>query len=68
MLQGIAFLRGGPRPLWTDNRPEFTGEMLEPWAHLNGVVQDCSRPGKPTDNAFIESFNGWLREECLNGQ
>jgi hypothetical protein len=40
--------------------------MLDLWAHLNGVTPDFSRPGKPTDNAFIESFNGRVREECLN--
>lgn len=68
VLQGIALLRGVPSSLWTDNGPEFTGKMLDLWAYLNGVVLDYSRPGKPTDNAFIESFNGRLREECLNGQ
>ena len=40
--------------------------MLDQWAYLNGVELDFSRPGKPTDNAFIEAFNGRLREECLN--
>ena len=40
--------------------------MLDQWAYLNGVDLDFSRPGKPTDNAFIEAFNGRLREECLN--
>jgi hypothetical protein len=39
---------------------------LDLWAHSNGVKLDCSRPGKPTDNAVIESFNGRLRDECLN--
>ena len=40
--------------------------MLDQWAYLNGVELDFSRPGKPTDNAFIEAFNGRLRDECLN--
>ena len=40
--------------------------MLGQWAYLNGVEIDFSRPGKPTDNAYIESFNGRLRAECLN--
>jgi putative transposase len=40
--------------------------MLDQWAYLNGVEIDFSRPGKPTDNAYIESFNGRLRAECLN--
>ena len=40
--------------------------MLDQWAYLNGVEIDFSRPGKPTDNAYIEAFNGRLRAECLN--
>jgi len=40
--------------------------MLDLWAYLHGVTLDFSRPGTPTDNAFIESFNGRVREECLN--
>ena len=40
--------------------------MLDQWAYQRGVTLDFSRPGKPTDNAFIESFNGKLRAECLN--
>jgi len=40
--------------------------MLDQWAYLNGVTLDFSRPGKPTDNAFIEAFNSRLRQECLN--
>ncbi|MYD93798.1 MAG: transposase family protein [Chloroflexi bacterium] len=47
-------------------RPEFVSEALDLWAWLNGVTLDFSRPGKPTDNAFIESFNGSFRAECLN--
>ncbi|GJE83887.1 putative transposase [Methylorubrum thiocyanatum] len=46
--------------------PEFAGGMLHQWAYLNGVEIDFSRPGKPTDNAYIEAFNGGLRAECLN--
>ena len=46
--------------------PEFAGRMLDQWAYLNGVEIDFSRPGKPTDNASIESFNGRLQAECLN--
>ena len=46
--------------------PEFAGRMLDRWAYLNGVEIDFSRPGKPTDNAFIEAFNARLRAECLN--
>jgi putative transposase len=46
--------------------PEFAGRLLDQWAYLNGVELDFSRPGKPTDNAYIEAFNGRLRQECLN--
>ncbi len=45
--------------------PKLAGRRLDQWAYLNGVEIDFSRPGKPTDNAYIESFNG-LRAECLN--
>jgi hypothetical protein len=41
-------------------------KALDRWAYENGVTLDFSRPGKPTDNAFVESFNGRLRDECLN--
>jgi len=46
--------------------PEFISRDLDLWAWLNGVTLDFSRPGKPTDNAFVESFNGSFRAECLN--
>ena len=49
-----------------DNGPEFVSLALDKWAYENGVTLDFSRPGKPTDNPFIESFNGSLRNECLN--
>ena len=58
--------RGRPRTIRVDNGPEFTSKRLDQWAYLNEVQLDFSRPGKPTDNAFIESFNGRLRQECLN--
>ena len=66
VLAGVALGRGVPREVRVDNGPEFTGKMLDLWAYLNGVTLDFSRPGTPTDNAFIESFNGRVREECLN--
>src|SRR5688572_11738013 len=47
-------------------RSEFCSRALDAWAHRHGVRLEFSRPGKPTDNAFIESFNGRLRQECLN--
>ena len=58
--------RGRPKSLRVDNGPEFAGRMLDQWAYLNGVDIDFSRPGKPTDNAYIEAFNSRLRAECLN--
>jgi hypothetical protein len=54
------------RVLFCDNGSEFTSQAMDLWAYQNGVQIDFSRPGKPTDNAFIESFNGTLRDECLN--
>jgi putative transposase len=46
--------------------PEFAGRALDQWAYLNRVEIDFSRPGTPTDNAYIEAFNSRLRAECLN--
>jgi len=65
-LDRLARLRGKPRSIRVDNGPEFAGRMLDQWAYLNKVELDFSRPGKPTDNALIESFNSRLRQECLN--
>ncbi len=66
VLMQIAETRGLPETIRLDNGPEFTSRRLDQWAYLNGVKLDFSRPGKPTDNAFIESFNGRFRQECLN--
>jgi len=49
-----------------DQGSEFVSRDLDLWAYRHDVTLDCSRPGKPTDNAFIEAFNGRLRAECLN--
>ena len=57
---------GAPKRIYCDNGSEFVGRLVDLWAYANGVVMEFSRPGKPTDNAFIESFNGSLRDECLN--
>ncbi len=62
----IMAVRGAPKSIRVDNGPEFVSKALDRWAYENGVALDFSRPGKPTDNAFIESFNGRLRDECLN--
>jgi putative transposase len=58
--------RGAPKVLFCDNGSEFTGQMMDMWAYRNDVKIDFSRPGKPTDNAFCESFNGTFRAECLD--
>jgi putative transposase len=65
-LDRIARIRGKPTSIRVDNGPEFAGRLLDQWAYLNKVELDFSRPGKPTDNAFIEAFNSRLRQECLN--
>lgn len=59
-------LRGKVAGIRSDNGPEFAGNEMDAWAYSNGVKLDFIRPGKPNENAFIESFNGRLREECLN--
>ena len=66
VLMRVAEDRNLPETIRMDNGPEFTSKRLDQWAYLNGVKLDFSRPGKPTDNAFIESFNGRFRQECLN--
>ena len=66
LLSEVVQQRGRPARIQTDNGPEFASLALDRWAYDNGVTLDFSRPGKPTDNAFIESFNGSLRDECLN--
>jgi putative transposase len=65
-LESVVRGRGKPQTIRVDNGPEFISKSLDLWAYWNGVQLDFSRPGKPTDNAFIESFNGKFREECLN--
>jgi putative transposase len=65
-LDQVAEERGAPRVIRVDNGPEFVSRALDLWAYQRGVKLDFSRPGKPTDNAMIESFNGSFRDECLN--
>jgi putative transposase len=66
VLDGIVAHRGKPSRIQVDNGSEFTSRSMDLWAYLNKVKLDFSRPSKPTDNAFIESFNGKFRAECLN--
>ncbi len=56
----------GPRSITVDHGTEFQSRALEDWAYRRRVQLDFIRPGKPVENAFIESFNGRLRDECLN--
>lgn len=65
-LDEVAELRGMPEVITVDNGPEFTSRALDEWAHRKQVKLDFIRPGKPIENGFIESFNGKLRDECLN--
>jgi putative transposase len=66
VLDELISKRGKPERIQVDNGTEFTSRSMDLWAYLNKVKLDFSRPGKPTDNAFIESFNGKFRAECLN--
>ncbi len=67
VMERIKLTRGVvPRRIKVDNGSEFISKALDKWAYENGVALDFSRLGKPTDNAFIESFNGSFRDECLN--
>jgi putative transposase len=65
-LNGIRRTRGVPKFLFCDNGSEFTSQIMDLWAYHNQVHIDFSRPGKPTDNAHVESFNGTFRAECLD--
>jgi putative transposase len=65
-LERVGFEIGYPKTIRLDNGPEFISKELDLWAFMKGVTLDFSRPGKPTDNAFIESLNGKFRAECLN--
>jgi len=65
-MEHIKSIRGAPKRIQVDNGSEFISKALDLWAYENEVTLDFSRPGKPTDNPFIESFNGSFRDECLN--
>ncbi len=66
ILDAVCRFRGYPAAIRTDQGPEFTGRSLDQWAHANDVKLILIQPGKPTQNAYIESFNGKFRDECLN--
>ncbi|HEY9898575.1 MAG TPA: IS3 family transposase [Pantanalinema sp.] len=66
VLNELAATRGLPEAITIDNGPEFAGKALDEWAYEKGVSLQFIRPGKPVENAYIESFNGKFRDECLN--
>ncbi len=65
-LSRVSAARPLPRSITVDHGTEFTSKALDQWAWENGIQLDFTRPGKPTDNGLCESFNGRLRDECLN--
>ena len=66
VLEHLAEARGLPLSITVDHGPEFEGQVLDAWAYRRGVQLNFIRPGKPVENAYIESFNGRFRDECLN--
>ena len=66
VLTRLVMRRGAPQAIRCDNGAEFTATAFDQWAYWNQITVEFSRPGKPTDNAFIESFNGSVRRELLN--
>jgi putative transposase len=66
VLDRLAITRGLPQVIRTDNGKEFCGRAMLTWAHVHNVTLRLIEPGKPNQNAYIESFNGRLRDECLN--
>jgi putative transposase len=66
MLEEVVRERGVPEAIQVDNGPEFISRAVDQWAYAHGVALHFIEPGKPVQNAFIESFNGKFRDECLN--
>jgi putative transposase len=66
VLDRLAGAVGLPRTIVVDNGPEFSGRTLDAWAYAHGVTLRFIRPGKPIENAYVESCNGKFRDECLN--
>jgi putative transposase len=66
VLERLAETRGLPKSITVDHGPEFEGQVLDAWAYEHAVQLSFIRPGKPNENAYIESFNGKFRDECLN--
>lgn len=66
ILDQVTRFRGYPKAIHTDQGPEVTSKALDQWAYEHDVELKLIQTGKPTQNAFIESFNGKFRDECLN--
>ena len=66
VLERLAISRGLPQVIRTDNGKEFCGKAMLEWAHRRGVALRLIEPGKPNQNAYVESFNGRFSDECLN--
>jgi len=66
VLERLGNCYGLPKSIRVDNGTEFASKVMDEWAYRKGIKLEFSRPGKPMDNAYIESFNGKLRAECLN--
>lgn len=66
ILNRTAYMRSLPEIITIDNGPEFTGKAMDDWAYQRNVKLNFIMPGKPMENAFIESFNGRFRDESLN--
>jgi putative transposase len=66
VLERLAELRGLPRSVTMNNGPEFASKALDEWDYGRGLQLSFIQPGKPQQNAYIESFNGKFRDECLN--
>jgi len=65
-LDRVRRMRGAPKSIQVDNGSEFYSKAMDAWAYRHGIQLEFIRPGRPTDNGHIESFNGKLRDECLN--
>ena len=66
VLDKVIAERGAPQSITVDNGTEFASKAVDLWAYQNAVYLDFIRPGRPVENGYIESFNGRLRDECLN--
>ena len=65
VLDFLIHLKGTPMAIVSDNGPEFSGHVIDQWAYEQQIYWHFIQPGKPTHNAFVESFNGTFRDECL---